>query len=483
MRRWGFGPQTVRGHLVDFLGHEYERLQTHEKFFPEYDLASVNRALVSLLSECCADVRTVGGCGATTLGHLFEALRTPYSRNMRPTAIAYQRIPVDVEVEESFISHCLYLAELSAAAGSRRPHRPSARLAHAPADAPPPPVGPERIAILINSGGYSSPYQDGIDPHSAPPGQLAVGIACRERETADRFFAELEERRRRLNVYRGKVIDPAVGNGGIHTIGFRAIRPVGDDDLVLPLSVEELVRRAVLDFYAHRDTLEALGIDLKRGILFHGPPGTGKTSVCLRLAGQLPDFTVCFVSGERLMYPREVCRMARYLQPTMLVFEDIDLIAQERTVNGLATVLGELMNQIDGCEPADQVLFVLNTNSLERLEHAVKNRPGRVDQIVAVPLPDREQREKLLRAFARRLRLESDDLSAVLDATDGTTPALLKEIVKRAAVMALERAGVPADGSPPAMSEADLLLAAAQVRALRDPELVPGSFGFREPAR
>ena len=51
--------------------------------------------------------------------------------------------------------------------------------------------------------------------------------------------------------------------------------------------------------------------------------------------------------------------MARYLQPSMVVFEDIDLIAQERDANGLATVLGELMNQIDDCDPTDQVLFVI----------------------------------------------------------------------------------------------------------------------------
>src|SRR5262249_38598199 len=156
----------------------------------------------------------------------------------------------------------------------------------------------------------------------------------------------------------------------------------------------ELLRHAVVGFYAHKTVLEELGIDLKRGILLHGPPGTGKTSISLFLAGRLPSFTVCFVSGEQLLYPREICRMARYLQPAMVVFEDIDLIAQSRDANGLATVLGELMNQIDGCEPADQVLFVMNTNSLERLEGAVRNRPGRVDQIIEIGLPDREARRR-----------------------------------------------------------------------------------------
>src|SRR5205823_5565827 len=152
---------------------------------------------------------------------------------------------------------------------------------------------------------------------------------------ADRFFAEVEERRRRSSIYRGKVIDPALHGGFIHAIGFRAIKQVREQDLVLPDAVKRLIDRAVVGFCSHGPLLERLGIELKRGILLHGLPGTGKTSISLYLAGLLPHFTVCFVSGERLLYPREICQMARYLQPSMIVFEDIDLVAQQRDANGL----------------------------------------------------------------------------------------------------------------------------------------------------
>ena len=155
-------------------------------------------------------------------------------------------------------------------------------------------------------------------------------------------------------------------------------------------------------------------------------------------------------------------------------------MANERNANGLATVLGELMNQIDGCEPTDQVLFVMNTNSLERLEHAVKNRPGRVDQIIDIPLPGREERRRLLCHFGRSARLGVDNWDRVLASTEGTTPALLKEIVKRAAVNAIERDGHDGTASALVIEESDLLLASEQVQALRDPERVPGRFGFRE---
>src|SRR5262249_27788816 len=149
-----------------------------------------------------------------------------------------------------------------------------------------------------------------MDTQTVPRQQIMVSIGCRSRAVADRFFTELEERRQRLSVYRGKVINPVIGPGGIFTLGFRAIQKVREEDLILPEPVKDLLRRAVLGFYEHTDLLRELGIDLKRGILLHGPPGTGKTSISLYLAGRLPQLTVCFVSGQQLLYPREVCRMA-----------------------------------------------------------------------------------------------------------------------------------------------------------------------------
>ncbi|HEY8505818.1 MAG TPA: ATP-binding protein, partial [Gemmataceae bacterium] len=323
-------------------------------------------------------------------------------------------------------------------------------------------------------------YYDNLDARNAiPQQQVMVSVACRDKSVADRFFAEVEERRKRLSIYRGKVIDPVVSAGGVHSIGFRPIQRVTEENLILPGEVKKLIHSAIIGFYNHREKLEELGIEMKRGILFHSPPGTGKTSVSLYLAGFLPNFTICFVSGDRLLYPREVCRMARYLQPAMVVFEDIDLVAEERNATGLATVLGELMNQIDGCEVTDQVLFIMNTNSLERLEHAVRNRPGRVDQIIAIPLPDAEHREKLIRHFARPLRLEVADMHKLLVATEGATPAMLKEVVKRAAVAALDQR--PDSDGELTVTDAELLLATEQVRALRRPEPAGGSrIGFGE---
>jgi SpoVK/Ycf46/Vps4 family AAA+-type ATPase len=96
-------------------------------------------------------------------------------------------------------------------------------------------------------------------------------------------------------------------------------------------------------------------------------------------------------------------------------------------------------------------------------------------------LPDSEERRRLLEHFTRQVSVEGD-LERLLRATEGATPAMLKEIVKRAVVSALSQGGPERNGDPLTLRVEDLLLATEQVRAMRDPEIVPGSFGFREHA-
>jgi AAA+ superfamily predicted ATPase len=465
-RLTGADRPTLYQQFVQFFGPDLDRLEMHEKQFPGYDLASLHRGMASFLDNCTLQHQAIGSCAFGTIQDLFASFRSFLGRRERATQPAYQRVAVDVEEEISVVTSGLFLAEMTAEAGARRTRR-SASLRRG-SSVPPAQAGPEKLAILLHA--RTVDRWDGLAIHP-----LLVGVACRSRDVADRFFAELEERRRASSIYRGKVIDPTLVSGTIYAIGFRAIKQVQEQDLILPEEVMGLLQRSIVGFCRNSEKLERFQVELKRGILLHGAPGTGKTSICLYLAGLFPEFTVCFVSGDRLLYPRAICEMARYLQPSMVVFEDIDLIAQQRDENGLATVLGELMNQIDGCEPAEQVLFVMNTNSLDRLESAVRNRPGRVDQIIPIPLPDREARRRMLRTFTRSVQLAETDLEKTLDATQDMSPAMLKEIVKRAVVMAVERDGCEDELT---IEGSDLLLAVSQVKELREP-LTPGSLGFR----
>jgi hypothetical protein len=460
IREW-VRPRKIGHRFRRFFGKGLKKLEPHEKTFPGYDLASLSRALADFLADCAASSELLGSVSTTnTLRDLLSVEENNWHTRQKPSPVSHERLPVDVDVEESFVTKCLYFAVLKSVGGAAAGAAPAG----------------ERVAILLaKAPAAASEFEEDMESHAAPSSSaLTLGIAARSRAVADFFFHQIEERRRARSVYRGKVIDPVINNAGIQTIAFRKIQPVAETDLILPESVRTLLHGAVVSFYQHQDSLRSLGVELKRGILFHSPPGTGKTSISLYLAGLLPNFTVCFISGKRLLYPREVCRMARYLQPAMLVFEDIDLIAQERDLNGLATVLGELMNQIDGCEPNEQVLFIMNTNSMERIEQAVRNRPGRVDQIIHIPFPDARDRRRLLELFAARFAPGPAELDEVAAATDGATPAMLKEIVKRAAVSAVAQARDNQNGNgaaattPIKITAQDLLLAYRQVQFMRE---------------
>jgi hypothetical protein len=486
MIREAVWPRQIGNRMKRFFGPGLKLLQAHEKSYPGWDLGSLSRAVASFVEECCEKgSEQLGSVGAAnSIQPLIPIEKENALAKTRPSALTYERLPVDVEREESFVSNVLYFATVKAdvreEALAKAGRAGTTQFTLTPGGgARGSGTGAERVAIFMAQASKAVETEYGCEeevvgktaPAQAAASNIQLSIACRSKEVADYFFAEIERRRQELSIYRGKVIEPVINGGGIVTVGFRKIRPLRADELELPAAVRELIDGSIVAFYQNREALRDLGVELKRGVVFHSPPGTGKTSICLYLAGLLSNFTVCFVSGRRLLYPRELCRMARYLQPAMLIFEDIDLIANERDSNQLSTVLGELMNQIDECEPAEQVLFIMNTNSLQRLERAVRNRPGRVDQIVDIPLPDAEGRKRLLRLFSKGFSPDEGALERVAAATDGATPATLKEVVKRAAVMAVARAGVGRTAAQGARVRAeDLLLAYEQVGKMRREE-------------
>jgi hypothetical protein len=415
-------------------------VSAHDKPFPSYDLASLNRAIDDFLGRNCTTSKLIGGMQGQSLSEALEG----FMENRRVGEISYKRVPVDVEEEESVRSSCLWTATL----------RPELGLS-----------GDNRIAIAIVLLGMERPVRSFSmgTQEEAVSSVIQISVACRSKEVAAKVFKEIEELRRKLNVFRGKVVVPEIDAGGIHSLGFSKLRLVAENELILPESTKRLIDGSVVAFYRNREKLREAGVEMKRGILLCSPPGTGKTSVALYLAGVLTDFTICFVAGRQLLYPREICQMARYLRPTMLVFEDIDLIAQDRDQNGLATILGELMNQIDGCHADEEVLFLMNTNSLERLERAVRERPGRVDQIIQLPLPDESARKRLVRLFGANLEIPADGMEKFASASDGITPATVKEVVKRAAVLAVQRQNDDENSTKVKVTTDDLMLAFEQV--------------------
>jgi ATP-dependent 26S proteasome regulatory subunit len=222
--------------------------------------------------------------------------------------------------------------------------------------------------------------------------------------------------------------------------------------VILPPAVLDGIERQVLGVARHAVLLRASGQHLKRGVLLHGPPGTGKTHTVRYLLGQLPGVTSVVVSGYALRFIAEACSVARTLQPSIIVIEDVDLIAEERGMHpGQHPLLFQLLNEMDGLGADTDVTFLLTTNRADLLEEALAARPGRVDHAAELPIPDREARRRLIQLYRGGLTLDLTDGETVITRTDGVTASFLKELLRRAALVAAEEltASEPATASGP----------------------------------
>ena len=217
-------------------------------------------------------------------------------------------------------------------------------------------------------------------------------------------------------------------------------RPVMDaSDLVLPDGVLARIERHLAAPSVHRDRLVAMGRHMARGLLLWGPPGTGKTHTVRYLTGRLADATVIILSGGALNVVGAFGSMARRLAPSLVILEDVDLVAEERTFDGGGSqVLFELMNQMSGVDEDADVAFVLTTNRPEALEPALAARPGRVDLAVEIPLPDASARARLLAMYGRGIDMRVADMDAVVTRTEGVTASFVKELLRTALLGALQ---------------------------------------------
>jgi ATP-dependent 26S proteasome regulatory subunit len=187
-------------------------------------------------------------------------------------------------------------------------------------------------------------------------------------------------------------------------------------------------------------------------VLLYGPPGTGKTLVTRYLASAAAPATVLLLGGRQYAALRPTCQLAKLLAPSVVVLEDVDLIAQDRQSNRHTSLLHDLMDEMDGLGAGSDVLFLLTTNRPEILEPALAGRPGRVDQAIYFPLPDLECRKRLFGQFSGGMNVVGVDIDPLLRRTEGASPAFIRELFRRSALMAAERG---ARGEPLPMRQED----------------------------
>jgi len=233
-----------------------------------------------------------------------------------------------------------------------------------------------------------------------------------------------------------------------------ANRVTFDDVAGIDEAESELVE--IVDFLKNPQKYQRLGARIPRGVLLYGPPGTGKTLLARAVAGEAEaaffsasasEFVEAIV-GVGASRVRDLFKQAKEAEPAIIFVDELDAIGRSRSgnVGGLSggndereQTLNQILTEMDGFAPTDNVIVIGATNRAEVLDSALL-RPGRFDRRIAVQPPDRPGRVKILRIHTRSVPLsEAVDLEQIAASTPGMTGADLALLVNEAALFAARR--------------------------------------------
>lgn len=342
------------------------------------------------------------------------------------------------------------------------------------------PIGPHEEVFLPTDCFWLCPSEDVAECYvirlsfAEYPQKAKLELACGDTDAGKGALQALVELSRKNSVYRNRVLQLSYEAGKRDEYGdiekqeqfhilFSRLEPIGRKDIVLNERHHQVLQRNIVDLYARRDILEANGVPARRGVLLHGPPGTGKTFACRYLCHELTDVTKIFISGSSLLNVSSIFSFARLLQPSVLFLEDVDLIFATREINLHSSALGDLLDQLDGLRSHENISVVLTTNAINRLEAAIKDRPGRISQCVYMGAPDKKQRELFIRHLLEPYNVSDVDISVLVAESDGATQAFLKEWVRRSVQISCER--LDSAKQRAVLRDSDFMLALDEMRS------------------
>jgi 26S proteasome regulatory subunit T6 len=201
----------------------------------------------------------------------------------------------------------------------------------------------------------------------------------------------------------------------------------------------------------HPELFEALGIAQPKGVLLYGPPGTGKTLLA-RAVAHHTECTFIRVSGSELVQKfigegsrmvRELFVMAREHAPSIIFMDEIDSIGSARVEGSsggdseVQRTMLELLNQLDGFEPKQNIKVIMATNRIDILDSALL-RPGRIDRKIEFPAPSEEARLDILKIHSRKMNLTRGiNLKKIAEMMPGASGAEVKGVCTEAGMYAL----------------------------------------------
>ncbi|MEO8618802.1 MAG: CDC48 family AAA ATPase [Sphingomicrobium sp.] len=222
------------------------------------------------------------------------------------------------------------------------------------------------------------------------------------------------------------------------------------DDLGGMASTIDALREMVELPLRHPELFQRLGVDPPKGVLLHGPPGTGKTRLAKAVANE-SEANFFHIAGPEIMGSaygesekklREIFEEAAKAAPSIIFIDEIDSIAPKRDrVTGEAEkrLVAQLLTLMDGLEPRQNLVVIAATNRPEAIDEALR-RPGRFDREIVVGVPDEKGRREILGIHTRGMPLaDGVDLDELARRTYGFVGADLAALVREAALEAVRR--------------------------------------------
>ncbi len=205
------------------------------------------------------------------------------------------------------------------------------------------------------------------------------------------------------------------------------------EDIILPQSMYQKIRLSIESFLKSRHIYERLSVPYKRGILFAGSPGNGKTLLCRAIASQcnLPFIVFPLTEDSSDHDLSHAFDLAHDLAPAILCFEDLDSIKKSHIT------LSYFLNKIDGFEALDGIMVIATTNKPEDIDVALSNRPSRFDSVFRINNPDEDCRSRMLKRYFNDT-IEDSVLKDLVARTQGFSMAYLKELYLLSAMIAVD---------------------------------------------